>query len=395
MHTAYSRIFRRCGLNFKVVEADTGPIGGSFSHEFMVLADTGEDLLASCLSCDWAANLEKAEVLPEAGDPAPVAAAAPEPVATPEARTVEEVAAFLGVTPREIVKTLIYETDQGPVAVLIRGDHEVNEVKVKNLLGVADLTLAGPARVQELTGAPVGFAGPVGLEIPVYADQAVAGLGSLVTGANRDGYHLVKVHPARDISLTRVADLRTVTAQDPCPRCGSRIEILRGIEVGHIFKLGLKYSQALKAVYLDQDGREQFIYMGCYGIGVSRIVAAAIEQGHDDQGIIFPAALAPFQVGLIPISLNDEATRECVFRLHEEMEEAGIEVLLDDRDERPGVKFKDCDLLGLPWRVVVGPKTLAADAVEVRHRRVQQNTLVPLKELIPYLKEQISRELHG
>lgn len=395
MYGAYNRIFRRCGLTFKVVEADTGLIGGSFSHEFMVLADTGEDLLASCTACDWAANLEKAEVVLTGNDPEPAAAAGPELVATPGVRTVEEVAAFLGVTPQEIVKTLIYETPLGPVAVLIRGDHEVNEVKVRNLLGVAELTLAGPARVQELSGAAVGFAGPVGLTLPIYADQAVAGPGSLVTGANRDDCHLVKVNPARDFSVTQVADLRTVTAQDPCPRCRGVIDILRGIEVGHIFKLGLKYSQALKATYLDAEGREQYLYMGCYGIGVSRIVAAAIEQSHDEHGIIFPMALAPFQVGVVPISINDEATREVAFRLHAEMERAGLEVLLDDRDERPGVKFKDCDLLGLPLRVVVGPKTLAANAVEVRQRRTRETALIPTSEVMPYLKEQIAQELNG
>ncbi len=395
MYAAYTRIFRRCGLKFKVVEADSGPIGGSFSHEFMVLADTGEDLLASCTVCDYAANLEKAEVPLNLNDPVPAEAGGPEPVATPGVRTVEEVAAFLKVTPEEIVKTLIYETGSGPVAVLIRGDHEVNEVKVKNLLGVAELILAGADRVAELTGAAVGFAGPVGLNLPLYADQAVAALNSMVTGANRDGYHLMGVHPFRDMAISQVADLRTVTEKDPCPHCRGALSILRGIEVGHIFKLGLKYSQALKAVYLDADGLERFIYMGCYGIGVSRIVAAAIEQGHDEHGIIFPMALAPFQVGLIPISLNDEVTRECVFRLHEEIADAGLEVLLDDRDERPGVKFKDCDLLGIPLRVVVGPKTLAGQAAEVRVRSTQETILVPLKELLSFLKERIFKELHG
>ncbi|MBI4797059.1 MAG: proline--tRNA ligase [Deltaproteobacteria bacterium] len=395
MYDAYNRIFQRCGLRFKVVEADSGPIGGSFSHEFMVLADTGEDLLASCLACDYAANLEKAEVVPAAANPGPAAAAAaPEAVATPNVRTVEEVAAFLNVTPREIVKTLIYETEKEPVAVLIRGDHEVNEVKVKKLLGVMDLTLAGAGRVRELTGAEVGFAGPVGLNLPIYADQAVAALAAAVTGANKTDHHLVRVNPQRDINITQVADLRTVTAQDPCPHCGGCTKILRGIEVGHIFKLGIKYSQALKATFLDEAGQEQFIFMGCYGIGVSRIMAAAIEQGHDDQGMIFPMALAPFQVALIPISLNDAATREKALSLHAAMEEAGLEVLFDDRDERPGVKFKDCDLLGIPLRVVVGPKTLAAGNAEVRQRRTGETIMAPLEELLPYLQDRIRQEMN-
>jgi prolyl-tRNA synthetase len=396
MYEAYSRIFQRCGLKFKVVEADTGPIGGSFSHEFMVLADTGEDLLASCLGCDYAANLEKAEVaLNPRVTPAPAAPGAPKEAPTPGARTVEEVATFLGVTPRDIVKTLIYDTDVGPVAVLIRGDHEVNEVKVRNLLGATDLTLAGLIRVQELTGAQVGFAGPVGLELPLYADQAVAQMDFMVTGANKDGHHLVGVSPARDLRFTKVADLRVVTEHDPCPRCRGKLVILRGIEVGHIFKLGLKYSQALKATYLDQEGKEQYVFMGCYGIGVSRIVAAAIEQGHDQDGIIFPMALAPFQVGLIPISMNDPAQRELAESLHRDLEAAGMEVLLDDRDERPGVKFKDCDLLGLPLRVVVGPRTLAGQAAEVRARASKEIKFVPLGELVPFLQDCINRELHG
>jgi prolyl-tRNA synthetase len=394
MYQAYNRIFSRCGLSFKVVEADTGPIGGSFSHEFMVLADTGEDLLASCTLCDYAANLEKAEVVLDAGEPGPPVGSAPELVSTPKVRTVEEVASFLGVTPAEIVKTLIYETDDGPVAVLIRGDHEVNEVKVKNLLGVTDLILAGFIRVQKLTGAEVGFAGPVNLKMPIYADQAVARMNAMVTGANRDNYHLKNVHPVRDLKITGVADLRSITAQDPCPRCQGALTILRGIEVGHVFKLGLKYSKTLKATFLDQEGQEQYIYMGCYGIGVSRIVAAAIEQGHDANGIVFPMALAPFQVGLIPIAFNDPAIRECVEGLHADLEAAGVEALLDDRDERPGVKFKDCDLLGLPLRVVVGAKTLAQGAAEVRHRHAQANTMVHLQDLIPYLKDQIAQELH-
>ena len=398
MYQAYTRIFTRCGLEFKTVEADTGPIGGSFSHEFMVLADTGEDLLASCTACDYAANLEKAEVPPPQANPgaAPAPAGqAPEEVHTPEIRTVEELAAFLRVNPQDIVKTLIYETDRGPVAVLIRGDHEVNDVKVRNLLGVTDLFLAGPARVEELTGAEVGFSGPVGLSLPIYADQAVAALGAFVTGANRQDYHLINVNPYRDFNLTQVADLRTVTDKDPCPRCGDALTVLRGIEVGHIFKLGLKYSQALKATFLDTEGHDTYIFMGCYGIGVSRIMAAAIEQGYDDDGIIWPMALAPFQVGVIPISVNDEAAWQAAVRLHQELEAAGVEVLLDDRDERPGVKFKDFDLIGLPLRIVLGPKTLAQGKAEVRHRRSRDTILVELDTLFNYIKETISSELHG
>jgi prolyl-tRNA synthetase len=298
------------------------------------------------------------------------------------------------VQPQDIAKTLIYETDQGPVAVLIRGDHEVNEVKVKNLLGATELLLAGPAKVKELTGAEVGFAGPLGLTIPVYADQAVAALSTMITGANKDGHHLTGVHSQRDLQFTKVADLRQVTEQDPCPRCGAKLTMLKGIEVGHVFKLGFKYSKALNAKFLDAEGEEQFIFMGCYGIGVSRIVAASIEQSHDADGIIWPMALAPFQVGLVPINVNDELTRETISRLHDELTAAGIEVLLDDRDERPGVKFKDMDLLGLPIRVVVGPKTLAKGQAEVRQRRSSEVSLIDLDRLFPYLKDLIHQELH-
>ncbi|MCX5892689.1 MAG: proline--tRNA ligase [Deltaproteobacteria bacterium] len=408
MYDAYKRIFTRCGLKFRVVEADSGPIGGSYSHEFMVLAETGEDLVVSCNACDYAANLEKAEVpldlqAPDApgGDK--------ELVQTPNVRTIEEVAAFLKVTPQEIVKTLIYETERGPVAILLRGDHEVNEVKVKNLLGVTDLTLATLIRVQELTGAEAGFAGPAGLEIPIYADQAVVRINAMITGANKDNHHLRRVHPQRDFKITRAADLRNVTDQDPCPRCHGQLTFLRGIEVGHIFKLGTKYSKAMKAVYLDQDGAEQFIYMGCYGIGVSRIVAAAIGQGNDANGIIFPMALTPVQVALIPISLTDAAVKDAVFKLYDELTAAGIEVLLDDRDERPGVKFKDCDLLGLPLRVVIGAKTLALlglplrvvigaktlaqGQAEVKERRAKYPEFVALAELTEYLKQRINEQL--
>jgi prolyl-tRNA synthetase len=240
----------------------------------------------------------------------------------------------------------------------------------------------------------VGFAGPVNLKLPIYADQAVARMDAMVTGANRDNYHLKNVHPVRDLKIDEVADLRSITAQDPCPRCGGSLTLLRGIEVGHIFKLGLKYSKSLKAIFLDQEGKEQYIYMGCYGIGVSRIVAAAIEQGHDDHGIIFPMALAPFQVDLIPIAVNDPSVSAATEQIYSDLEAAGVEVLLDDRDERPGVKFKDCDLLGLPLRVVVGAKSLAQGAAEVRHRHSLNNVMVPLQNLVPYLKDQIAQELH-
>ncbi|MDD3581070.1 MAG: proline--tRNA ligase [Desulfobacca sp.] len=392
MYQAYSRIFQRCGLRFKIVEADTGPIGGSFSHEFMVLADTGEDTLISCRQCPYAANLEKAETLP------PLTAAAEEPpqplikVHTPNVRTINEVAAFLQVKPAQLIKTLIYDTERGVVAVLIRGDHEVNEVKLKNFLKVNDLTLASEPLIRKVTGAEVGFAGPLGLNLPIYADHALQPLANLAAGANEDHHHYLGVNLDRDAKVSHYADLRQITQGDRCPRCGAELEFLKGIEVGHVFKLGHKYARALKATYLDANGQEQYMFMGCYGIGVSRIVAAAIEQNHDDQGIIFPMSLAPFQVLLIPIAINDELTIKKAEHLYQEMLDAGLEVLFDDRDERPGVKFKDGDLLGIPLRVVVGPRTLAQHQAEVRHRQSQEIQMVPLADLLAHLQASIAQE---
>ena len=388
MYDAYSRIFRRCGLRFKSVEADSGPIGGSFSHEFMVLAETGEDIIASCTACDYAANLEKAEVVP-----APVTGSqVPSPltkVHTPAVRTVAEVADFLKISPAQVLKTLLYATDQGVIAVLVRGDHEVNEVKLKNLLRVNELALAGEDVVRRETGAGVGFAGPIGLQLPLYADQSLRGLANLAAGANADDYHYTGVNLDRDVAVRQYADLRQITAADPCPRCGAALEFLRGIEVGHVFKLGYKYSQAMQATFLDANGQEQPMYMGCYGIGVSRIVAAAIEQNHDADGIIFPVPLAPFHVLLIPIASQDQQTMATAETLYQDLTAAGLEVLFDDRDERPGVKFKDGDLLGIPFRVVLGPKTLAQNAAEVRCRRTKQMELLPLASLVPELQQRV------
>jgi prolyl-tRNA synthetase len=388
MYDAYARIFSRCGLRFKSVEADSGPIGGSFSHEFMVLAETGEDVVVSCTACAYAANLEKAEI------PAPVSGAtetqAPlAKVHTPEVRSVAEVADFLNIPFEKVLKTLLYETETGVVAVLLRGDHEINDVKLKNYLKVNDLALATEATVRRETGAGVGFAGPMGLKIPIYADYSLQAAPNLTAGANEDHYHYTNVNPGRDLAIKEFADLRQVTAADPCPRCGAPLEFLRGIEVGHVFKLGYKYSKAMNATYLDAQGQEQSIYMGCYGIGVSRIVAAAIEQNNDPDGIIFPMPLAPFQILLVPIAVNDATTMETAGRLYHELTAAGLEVLFDDRDERPGIKFKDGDLLGIPYRVVLGPKTLAKAAAEVRSRRTREMELLPLQSLLGELRDRI------
>ncbi|MEW5913147.1 MAG: proline--tRNA ligase [Thermodesulfobacteriota bacterium] len=378
MHDAYSRIFERLGLRFSVVEADSGAIGGSFSHEFMVLADTGEDAIASCTVCAWAANLEKAEVkAPGGGRPQP--AASPAQVDTPGAHTVEEVAAFLKVAPSQIAKTLIYLADGQPVAAMLRGDRQLNEVKLKNLTGAADLVLAPPAVIQEVSGGPMGFTGPVGLKIPIFVDHELYLQAELVVGANQADAHLTGVHAGRDVAQGKAADLRVIEPGDPCPRCGGKIAFARGIEVGHIFRLGTKYSQALGANYLDAQGESRPIIMGCYGIGVTRIVAAAIEQGHDEAGTIFPLAIAPYSVAVLPLALEGEAW-QVAQELHDALTARGIDVLLDDRDLRPGVKFKDADLMGVPLRVVVGTKGLKQGAVELKERAGGEVQMLPVAE---------------
>ncbi len=383
MHAAYQAVFDRLGLRYRAVEADTGSIGGSFSHEFMVLAATGEDDIASCTACDYAANVEKAEVVLAGGElPAPSQEMAS--VATPGTHTVEAVARFLGVEPRAVAKTMIYMADGKPVAAMVRGDREINEIKLKNLLKAAEVVLASPTVIAEVTGGPLGFSGPTGLKIPIYADQELYRQAAWVVGANQADTHLTGLHLGRDVPTARQADLRSVVTDDPCPRCGGQLTLDRGIEVGHIFRLGTKYSLALGANYLDAEGLSKPIVMGCYGIGVSRIVAAAIEQGHDANGIIFPLAIAPFSLAVLPMSASGPAWDEAQ-RLYQELTAAGLDVLIDDRDLRPGVKFKDGDLLGIPYRLVVGEKGLKAGQVEFKHRASGQVEMLPLNEAVAYV----------
>ncbi|MGE4535820.1 MAG: proline--tRNA ligase [Desulfovibrio sp.] len=378
MFKAYTRIFERLGLKFRSVAADSGSIGGSFSHEFMVLAETGEDTIAYCDACDFGANVEKAEaVCPPPGDIAPCPPA--ETVATPGQHTVEEVAAFLGVTPEKIVKTLLYVADGKTVAALVRGDRELNEVKFKNLLGAQDIRLASPEEVTAATKAPVGFAGPVGLAgIPVYADRELANAADWIVGANAADAHLRHVDLGRDATIVSFTDLRQVAPGDPCPKCGAPLAFAKGIEVGHVFKLGLKYSKSLSATFLDEAGKEQFMIMGCYGIGVSRIVAACIEQNNDASGIIFPPAIAPFEVALINLNAKDAEASAKADELYDALTAAGIETLLDDREERPGVKFKDADLMGFPIQLTLGGKGLARGIVETKDRRTGEKGELPL-----------------
>ncbi|GAB4258353.1 proline--tRNA ligase [Deferrisoma sp.] len=380
MYEAYRRIFERCGLEFVAVEADTGSIGGSFSHEFMVLADSGEDAVAACRACGYGANVEKAEVRPPEPGPAPEPPGPMELVETPERRTIEEVCGFLGVEPRQAIKTLIFETDKGVVAVGVRGDHQANPVKVKNLLDANTVDLASDDTVREVTGAPVGFAGPVGLSVPVYLDHALREGEGYVVGANRADHHYRNAVPGRDFAVAGWADLREIEPGDPCPRCGEPVAVRRGIEVGHIFKLGTKYSQAMEATFLDRDGKERTFVMGCYGIGVGRTVAAAIEQNHDENGIVWPVPIAPWEVLVLPIQPADEATREALRTLVGDLEARGVEVLVDDRDERPGVRFKDADLIGVPLRITLGPRGLKEGVAEVKERATGAEHRVPLAE---------------
>ncbi|MEW6266847.1 MAG: proline--tRNA ligase [Thermodesulfobacteriota bacterium] len=379
MYEAYRRIFARCGLKFSAVEADTGAIGGSFSHEFMVLAETGEEAVVSCPACGYAANTEKAEIRP-LDQTIPDQGAVLTRILTPEVRTIAQLSSFLGVSPREIVKTIIYKTDDAPVAVLVRGDHEVNAIKLKNVLGGSEADLADPDLIQELTGAPVGFSGPVGLKVKILADQALLAMSRLVTGANERDYHLIGVVPGRDFSPEGYYDLRLAQPGDPCPRCQAGLQLTRGIEVGHTFKLGTKYSEPMQATYLDEQGRDRPIVMGCYGIGVGRTAAAAIEQNHDAEGIIWPVPLAPFEAVVLPLQVQDEAVRDAAEKLYNSLLNQGVETLLDDRDERPGIKFKDADLIGFPFRLAVSRKTLAQNKVEFKERRDAETRLFDLAE---------------
>ena len=382
MYEAYGRIFRRMGLDFRAVEADTGNIGGSSSHEFMVIADSGEDAIVSCLACAYGANVEKAECPPPKGTIAGSPGAGPaRKVATPGKRTVEEVSGFLGIDPASLIKTLLFETSAGDVAVLVSGAYDVNEVKVKNHLGADWIRLAAEDRVRALTGAPSGFAGPVGLPVRILADFTVRAIASGATGANEKDAHLLDVVPGRDFSPEAYADLRTVCEKDACPRCGEALRFSRGIEVGHVFRLGTKYSEAMRAFYLDADGKERVIVMGCYGIGVGRTAAAAIEQNHDDDGIVWPISIAPFEVAVIPVNVKNSDVVGAAESVGGELSAFGVEVLLDDRDERPGIKFKDADLSGIPVRVTLGEKNVAAGFGEIRDRKTGETRRVELAKL--------------
>jgi len=399
MVQTYKRIFARCGLSFRPVEADTGAIGGNQSHEFQVLAESGEDAIVSCNTCDYAANVEKAEV--RAARPAgrDIAEESPqlEKVSTPGKKSVAEVAEYLKLPVERFIKTLVFKTDSGEfVAALVRGDHEINDLKLRAVLGAREIALADEASVAAAAGAMPGFLGPIGLKLRMIADLSVHGMRAAVTGANEADAHFIQVDQERDFTPSAFADLRLAVSGDPCPRCDSgTLETHRGIEVGQVFYLGTKYSVAMGATYLDAEGRERPIEMGCYGIGISRLVAAAIEQNHDANGIIWPFSLAPFQVLLLPINYKDKAIREAADKLYQELQQNGVEVLLDDRDERPGVKFKDADLVGIPLRVTIGAKGLEKGCIELRSRRDSKTEEIPVADSVTKIRAVLTQELQA
>ena len=370
MHAAYTAIFERLGLTFRVVDADSGEIGGSRSQEFHVLADSGEDAIAYCDADGYASNIEMAATeIPAGKRPSP--SSEMQKIETPGAKTIEALRKFIGITAAQTLKTLIVEGEEQPVALVLRGDHELNAVKAQKIPGVAaPLTMADVETVRRVTGCEPGFAGPIGLDIPVFYDHATAVMADFVVGANEADMHYTGVNFGRDIDEPETVDLRNVVEGDATPGGSGTLSIARGIEVGHIFQLGSKYSTALGAAVLDSDGKERTLQMGCYGIGITRIVGAAIEQNHDEQGIIWPEPLTPFNVVLIPINMHrSEAVRDASETLYADLQARGFEVLLDDRDARPGVKFADAELIGIPHRLVISERNLANDEFEYRHRR--------------------------
>lgn len=395
MYEAYSRVFSRCGLDFRAVEADSGAIGGSSSHEFMVLADTGEAAIAYCQDCDYGANLEMAVHAPrkyENGTTSPLTK-----VETPGLKAVEEVAAFLGLPPHRMIKTLIfkgiYKDREELFAVALRGHREVNEIKVKNAVGAIDIALADPKAVEEATGVPTGFLGPVGLEgVPLYVDEEVLDLEGGATGGNLADYHYTGVSPSRDFPAGyTVGDFHNADEEDACPRCGGRLGFKRGTEVGQVFKLGTKYSEKLGCTFLSESGEEKPVTMGCYGIGVGRTMAASIEQNHDDRGIIWPVAIAPYEVAVIPVNASAPEQMDIAAGLYEEILDKGIEGILDDTDERAGVKFANADLIGYPLKVVIGKKTVSEGTVDIKVRATGEEYTVPLKDALEKIGALLSK----
>lgn len=399
MHTAYCNIFDRLGLNYRAVVADSGSIGGSTSHEFHVLAESGEDAIAFSNSSQYAANVEKAVALPDT-TARPAATAELSKVETPNQHTITDIVSFFSVEPKQTLKTLVVHgnpDEQGNttlVALVIRGDHQLNEVKAENIHSVAQpLTFASDAEIQAQLNCQPGSIGPVGLSIPIVVDHSAAHLADFICGANEDGYHYTGANWERDCQYTIVADIRNVVNGDPSPCGQGELVIKRGIEVGHIFQLGAKYSKELNATVLDEQGKSVTMLMGCYGIGVSRIAAAAIEQKNDDHGVIWPDAIAPFQIGIVPLKMDkSEQVKTTTEQVYQQLTAAGFDVLLDDRDRKtsPGVKFAEMELIGVPHRIVIGDRGLAEGTIEYKHRSAEDSTTVPVSEIVDFFKDKIT-----
>lgn len=381
VYDAYIKIFKRCGLDCEIIEADPGIIGGGLSHEFMVLAPNGEDILVICKKCGYKANADKTEVY-SVQSKSTKTLEEMEEVKTPGMITVEQVSEFLKVKPSELVKTLIYFADGNPVAVLIPGDREVNEVKLKSILGASTINLASAQQIEEITGGPMGYSGPVGLKTKMIADYSVSQMLNFVTGANKNNMHLINVNLERDLNVREFADLKVTKTGDPCPKCNGILEVKTGIELGHTFNLGIHYSKSMNAKFLDEDGKEKLMIMGCYGIGVSRIIAAVIEQRHDENGIIWPTSIAPFAVTVLPLNMNNQSQKTLAFDIYSQLISKGIEVLLDDRDEPAGVKFKDVDLVGIPFKIVLGEKTLKEGKIEIQIRSTGEKLKVEKSKIV-------------
>ncbi|OHB99208.1 MAG: proline--tRNA ligase [Planctomycetes bacterium RIFCSPLOWO2_12_FULL_39_13] len=387
MYDAYCRIFDRCGLDYIVVEADSGAMGGDVSHEFMVPSSVGEDVLIRCLKCGYSANRERAEFAPIPKENHVTLQTVKE-VLTPNKHTIQEVSTFLKVSSSKMVKTMIYISNGEPIAVLLRGDHEVNETKLTKVLGQEAVALADHTTIEHVTGARLGFAGPVGLKTRIIADQAVSVLSNFVTGANKSDFHLLNVNTERDFKIDQIANVRYVTKGDKCPKCNHDLDISQGIEIGHVFKLGTKYSDALKAKFLDTSGKEKSMIMGCYGIGVNRIIASLIERSHDENGIIWPLLLAPYKVIIIPVNVSDTNSMQMANSIYEDLSNnPGIEVLLDDRDLRPGVKFKDADLIGIPIKIIIGRKFTETKELEIKLRKSGEIFLARHENIKSKIKE--------
>ncbi|MFH1411304.1 MAG: proline--tRNA ligase [Candidatus Omnitrophota bacterium] len=390
MYDAYCRIFERCGLPFIPVEADPGLMGGSVSHEFMIPAEIGEDRIAVCGSCGYAASTEVAEVkalkensadenkYPEMKE-----------VDTPGISSVKDVSGFLKTEGSGIIKTLIYLSDQEPMAVLVRGDHEANETKIKKHIGCKTLELADERTIENFTGAPAGFSGPVGLGIKKFADNGLFALRNAVTGANKKDKHLINVCPGRDFDVDGWIDARGITESDPCPKCGKTVAIEQAIEIGHTFKLGTKYSEPLQAKFLDKEGKERFAVMGCYGIGVNRILASLIESSYDKDGIIWPLSISPCEAVVIPLKKENEELNSEAERVYEEMQRAGIDVIIDDRERSAGIKFKDADLIGFPFQIIIGKKSMDQGKIEIKDRAAKESVLVARDEFLEYIVGEI------